>query len=232
MDLLPHPLQSDQRMSCSVLSVHRSFPLSLCVSTNEEPLYQRCVWYELQVVWHMFGNSVSGVFSWIVCTHWQRHFQQNFLSKKLHCTFLILLRTAVASQEHADRFWDSPYFLFCLYPGVCVVRILKFSVSSDLLLILMFGQHRNIRCRHGIMGSCHWWNQSKWIFLKSSSQCGVSIKDTVVASKNAWTWELSCSDKGCLVPDVLVAVGSPTHHMQVEHCTHGLTLQIYANYYT
>jgi hypothetical protein len=43
---------------------------------------------------------------------------------------------------------------------------------------------------------------------------------------------VSCSDKHCLVTEVLVGVESPAHHMQVELCAHGLTFQIYTNYNT
>jgi hypothetical protein len=116
MDPLPHPVQYDWWMSYSVLSTQIiSF---ICVTTNVESLYQRCVTYELQVVWQMFGNTESTGFSWIVHTHWQIQFEQICFCKKLHCTFWRLLTIAVARQEHPDRLWASPNILFSPYLGL------------------------------------------------------------------------------------------------------------------
>jgi hypothetical protein len=96
---LPLPVKSHWRMLESVVWIHRLLPLSLCVTTNEEFLHQRCVSCDsYQLGDTLFANLELGGFSWI-----------------LHVTFDRLLATAVARAEHPDRFCSSPNFLFSQY---------------------------------------------------------------------------------------------------------------------
>ena len=142
MDPLPHPVQSHWWMSYSVLSTQIiSF---ICVTTKEEPRFKCIYRMSCKLSERCLEMQNHQVFLGIVHSHWQIQFQQNFLCKKLHCTLRRLLTTAVARQEHPDRLWGSPNFLFGVYPGYvygheinCLCLLAVFRMCGPMLLLLI-----------------------------------------------------------------------------------------------